>query len=263
MDEHQYDLDAARAGERSSQAAVQTTHAQVGAADAKVRQAQADANQARAAVRVAEARLARAKVMASYIRIIAPFDGVVTRRSFHPGAFIRSAADGSPVPLLTVMRTDLMRVVIQVPDLDVPLLDVGDRVTLTVDALKGKEFVGAVARLGKSEDPNSRTMRVEVDLPNPDGQFVEGMYGRATIELQPPTEKLTRAGGFAWSVTPERGKTAVFVVRDGKARKTSVTLGGDVGVALEVLSGLGPVDEVIVRPGTALVDGASVVTGPR
>jgi len=157
-----------------------------------------------------------------------------------------------------VMRTDLMRVVIQVPDLDVPLLDVGDRVTVTVDALKGKEFTGTVARLGKAENPTTRTMRVEVDLPNRDGHLVEGMYGRATIELQPPTDKLTVPAACVVGHA-ERGKAAVFVVRDGKARRTPVTLGSDDGVAVEVLSGLGPNDAVVIRPGTTLDDGTAVV----
>ncbi len=87
-----------------------------------------------------------------------------------------------------------MRVVVQVPDLDVPLLDAGDKATVVVDALKTSPFEGVVARLAKSEDPTTRTMRVEIDLPNPDGRLVEGMYGRATIELQPPTEHLLHPG---------------------------------------------------------------------
>jgi HlyD family secretion protein len=149
--------------------------------------------------------------------------------------------------------------VIQVPDLDVPLLDVGDKVTVAVDALKGREFTGSVARLGKSEDPTTRTMRVEVDLPNPEGLLVEGMYGRATIELQPPTDNLTVPAACVVGHAG-RGKAAVFVVRDGKAQRTPVTLGGDDGSSVEVLSGLGPNDEVIVRPGSTLDDGAPVKT---
>lgn len=150
-----------------------------------------------------------------------------------------------------------MRVVIQVPDLDVPLLDVGDKVIVAVDALKGKEFPGAVARLGKSEDPTTRTMRVEVDIRNPDGLLVEGMYGRATIELQPPTENLTVPASCVVSHAG-RGKATLFVVRDGRARRTPVTLGGDDGTSVEILSGVGPLDNVVLRPGSTLDDGASV-----
>ena len=259
VDEQQQQLESAEAAERTGRAAVATARALAATAAAKVLEAKADVAEARAALRLAGARLDRIKVLAAYTRISAPFDGVITRRNFHPGAFIRSAADGSPVPLLTAMRTDLMRVVIQVPDLDVPLLDVGDKVTVAVDALKGNEFTGSIARLGKSEDPTTRTMRVEVDIPNPDALLVEGMYGRATIELQPPTDNLTVPAACVVGHAG-RGKAAVFVVRNGIAQRTPVTLGGDDGASVEVLSGLGPKDAVIVRPGSTLDDGAPVQT---
>jgi HlyD family secretion protein len=259
VDEHQQEMDSALAAERTGHAAVATARAQAATTVAKVLETKADVAEARAALRLTETRLDRIKVLVAYTRISAPFDGVITRRNFHPGAFIRSAADGTPMPLLTAMRTDLMRVVIQVPDLDVPLLDVGDKVTVAVDALKGKEFTGALARLGKSEDPTTRTMRVEVDIPNPDALLVEGMYGRATIELQPPTDKLTVPAACVVGHAG-RGNAAVFVVRNGIAQRTPVTLGGDDGAFVEVLSGLGPNDEVIVRPGSTLDDGATVQT---
>jgi len=101
-------------------------------------------------------------------------------------------------------------------------------------------------------------MRAEVDLSNPDGLLVEGMYGKATIELQPPTAKLALPAACVVGHA-ERGKAVVFVVRGGKARRTQVTLGGDDGATVEILSGLDPIDEVVVRPGGALDDGAAVI----
>ncbi len=209
-------------------------------------------------MRVAESRLSRARVVADFARIVAPFDGVVTRRNFFPGDFIRSAAEGEPLPLLTVKRTDLLRVVIQVPDLDVSLLDVGDPARVVVDALKGRSFSGKVSRLARAENPTTRTMRVEVDLPNPSGLLVEGMYGRATIDLLPRSENLTVPAACVVGHAPE-SKGVVFVVRDGKARRTAIVLGEDDGNLVEVLEGLGPDDEVVVRPGGSLEDGAVVV----
>ncbi len=259
VDEYQAKLDSEKAAERVGHAATLTAHAQVAAADARVRQAHSDEMEARASVRVAEARVARARVLAGYTRVVAPFDGVVTRRTFHPGAFIRSAADGVSEPLLTVMRTDLMRVVIQVPDLDVPLLDAGDKATVVVDALKGREYTGVVARLGKREDPSTRTMRAEVDLTNGDGVLVEGMYGQASIELQPPTAHLTVPA--ACVVGHEgRSRASVFVVRADKAYRVPVTVGLDDGTSVEVLTGVGPDDQIVVRPPRTLDDGTSVVT---
>jgi RND family efflux transporter MFP subunit len=258
VDEHQHKLDAARAGERSAKAAVQTARAQLDAAAAKVHQAKADVADARATVRVTEAKLARARVVADFARIVAPFDGVVTRRNFFPGDFIRSAAEGEPLPLLTVKRTDLLRVVVQVPDLDVSLLDVGDPARVVVDALKGRSFAGKVSRLARAENPTTRTMRVEVDLPNPSGLLVEGMYGRATIDLMPHSDNLTVPAACVVGHAPE-SKGAVFVVRGGKVKRTPIVLGEDDGNLVEVLEGLGSDDEVVVRPGGSLEDGAVAV----
>jgi HlyD family secretion protein len=258
VDEHQLDFEAATAGERTGRAAIETARAQKKTAEAKVRQSKADLVAARAFEGVAKSRLDRTRVLAGYTRIRAPFDGVVTKRNFHPGAFIRSAADGSPMPLLTVARTDLMRVVVQVPDLDVPLLDPGDKATVLVDSLKTVPFAGVVNRLAKSEDPTSRTMRVEIDVPNPDGRLVDGMYGRATIELQPPTAHLTLpASCIIGHATNSRA--VAFVVRDKKAFRTPITIGDDDGLMVEVVSGLDPRDEVVLRPAATLDDGAPVV----
>ena len=258
VDEQQNELETALAGERTGRAAIETAMAQKKTTEAKVLSAKADLLEAQAAVRVVGSRLDRARVLAGYTKIKAPFDGVVTRRNFHPGAFIRSAADGSPVPLLTVARTDLMRVVIQIPEPDVPLLDAGDRATVVVDALKSAPFDGVVARMAKAEDPTSRTMRAEIDLLNPDGRLVEGMYGRATIELQPPTEHLCVPASCILGHSANGNATA-YVVQDHKARRTPVRVGNDDGRLVEILSGLRPDDEVVVRPGSNLDDGAPVI----
>ncbi len=182
VDEQEHGLESARAGERSAAAAAQTARAQMTAAVAKIQQVKAEIDAAATAIRLCEARAARTRVILDYTRLTAPFDGVVAARNFHPGAFIRSAADGNSIPLLTVERVDRLRVVVQVPDLDVALLDVGDPARVVVDALKGRTFQGVVVRRSRAENASSRTMRVEIDLDNPEGLLCEGMYGRATIE---------------------------------------------------------------------------------
>ncbi len=119
LDEHQRQLATAVAAERTANLAVLTAKAQLAAVQAKVEQARADVVEAKAAAEVAAAHLATANVNVAYTRIVAPFDGVVTMRAFNPGAFVRSATDGGQSPVLTVKRTDKMRVVVQVPDRDV------------------------------------------------------------------------------------------------------------------------------------------------
>ncbi len=107
LDENVRQLDTAAAAERTARLAVTTAKAQLATAVAKVDSARADLAEARAAVSVAEARLAKARVNVDYTKIIAPFDGVVTHRAFHPGAFVRSASEGGQASLLTVKRTGL------------------------------------------------------------------------------------------------------------------------------------------------------------
>jgi RND family efflux transporter MFP subunit len=256
-DEHQRDVDSSVAAERTARLAVVTAKARAATAAAKVEEARADAAEAEAATRVAEARLELARVNLAHTRIITPFDGVVTQRTFHPGAFIRSAVDGGGQPLLTVKRTDLMRVVVQVPDRDVVLANAGDAAVVKVDALEGREFPGKVARIGESEDPTTRMMRVEIDLPNPQRLLREGMYGTCSIALDSTSPNLTVPRSC---VVERSGRTAgsVFLVRDGAATRKDVKLGADNGLLVEVLAGLKLDDAVIVRSGVRLDEGLPV-----
>jgi len=258
VDEHRQQLEAAIAAENTSRLAVQTARAKLAAATVDIAQARADVAEARAAADVADAKLTKAQVDLDYARIVAPFDGVVTRRNFHPGSFIRSAAGGATVPLLTVSRQDLMRVVVQIPDRDVVLAGAGDPAAIVVDGLAGKTFQGKVSRVGESEDHTTRTMRVEIDLPNPEGLLREGMYGTVTIGLDKPTGRLT----VPVACVVERsgkGDGVVRVVREGKVENVKVDLGADDGLVVEIDSGLKVDDQVVVRADGALENGSEVI----
>lgn len=262
VDESQQERDAAVAAERVARLTAETSEAQLATATAKIEQAEADVAEKQAAVRVSEATLDKARVDLDYARIVAPFDGVVTHRGFHPGAFIRSATAGGDLPLLTVVRTDLMRVVVRVPDRDVILTDAGDPAEVTIDALPGQSFRGEVSRVGESEDPTTRTMRIEIDLPNPEGLLRTGMYGRASIGLE------SRTTGLKLPVTcvvdrSGKGQGSVRVVREGRVHQQKVELGIDDGTNVEVVSGLAPDDQVVVRAGVALEDGMAVVADAK
>jgi HlyD family secretion protein len=256
VDEQQGQFDAAVAAERTSRIAVLTAQARTLASQAEVEKAKADAVDARAMLGVAEAHLDRMKVNLVYARIAAPFDGVVTHRTFHPWAHIRSASEGGQQPLLTVKRTDIMRVVVLVPDRDVVLTRVGDRASVSVDALDGQTFTGTLARIARSEDAQ-RMMRVEIDLPNPNDLLFDGMYGEATIALGQDAKSFAVPSSAIVEHTGHSGG-GVFVVRDGIARRTEVKLGGDNGSQAEVLSGIGPDDLVILPSGMPMEDGMRV-----
>jgi HlyD family secretion protein len=255
-DEQVSDLAAAVAAERTGSAEILSAKAKLMAADAAIDQAQADAAESRASLGVAQAREERAKANLDYAKIVAPFDGVVTHRTFHVGALIRSASEGGQQPLLTVKRIDLMRVVVLVPDSDVTLTTVGDKAVVSVDALGGRPFTGILARIARAEDAE-RLMRVEIDLKNPDNVLCDGMYGKAVISLGQDPNTLAVPAACVVEHTGRSGGV-VYVARDGIVRRTEVTLGGDNGTYAEVRSGIKPDDSIILPSGTPLEDGMRV-----
>lgn len=258
LDEAQDQYESSVADEKTAQAAVLTAQADLSSKQALIEQAEADLIESRANVNVAEANLAKAKVMADYTRITSPYDGVITLRSFHRGDFIRSASEGGSVPLLAVARTDLMRVVIPVPDREVPFTDKGDQATIVLDALPGREFKGTISRFSESENPQDRNMRTEVDLENKDGKLREGMYGRVTLLLERAAPSAVTVPSSSLLKQSSSGDGQVYVVRAGKAHKVDVRIGIDNGNEAEVLTGLSPEDQVIVRYNGALSDGMPV-----
>jgi RND family efflux transporter MFP subunit len=260
QDESQDQYDASLGAERSAQAAVLTAQADLAAKQALVEQAQADLIEAKANVEVAQANLEKAQVMASYTRISSPYDGVITLRSFHRGDFIRSASEGGTVPVLSVARTDLMRVVIPVPDREVPFTNKGDKATIVVDALPGREFPGVVSRFSESENPQDRNMRTEVDLENRDDTLRQGMYGQATLLLEPAAPGSVTVPSSSLLKQSSIGDGEVFVVRDGKAHKVAVKIGMDNGNEAEIVKGLSPEDAVVSKYNGALAEGTPVIT---
>ncbi|HVX14619.1 MAG TPA: efflux RND transporter periplasmic adaptor subunit [Pirellulales bacterium] len=259
-DEKERDYESALSAEAEAEAAVKTAEAELARSRADVERAQAQVASARAQLRVKEAAEKLAQILAEYLQIASPYDGVVTNRNYHRGAFILAANDGGQMPILSVARTDLMRVVVYVRDMDVPYLDRGDEAVVRIDALQGEEFRGKIARFAEYEEPANRTMRAEIDLPNPSGRLREGMYGAATILLEPPTDHLTIPSGALHEHTPQ-GEGTVYVVHGHVANETQIRVGRDDGIRAEVLTGLAEDDLVIISYSGSLEDGEPVETG--
>jgi RND family efflux transporter MFP subunit len=248
VDEYEDHYETTVAEVQSAEAEQLSAHAQLEAAKAKVVQAEADLAEARSNVEVCREVKAKADVLVDYTRIKSPYDGVITLRNFFVGDFIRSASDGNEHPMLTVARTDKMRVVTYIPDRDVPFTDVGDKAVITLDALPGKKFEGTVSRYSYSEEAESRTMRTEVDLMNPDGLLREGMFGIASIVLEKDTTSWTIPSACLAEKVKDH-QSSVFVVRNGRAHKVPVTVGINDGVRVEIVKGVGPDDQVITNKG--------------
>ena len=245
----------------SAEAGIETAAAELAEATAAVEKAKADLKAAQAGVRVAEANLDMAKVFVQYTKILSPYDGVVIFRgeSVHPGTFIRSAADGTGVPLLTVASDDKMRTIVLVPDRDVPYCKVGDPATVQFEPLAGRVFKAKVSRIAESEDLKDRTMRVEIDIDNSDHALRDGMFGGAEILLEKLIKNLTIPSSCL-AQRNGKGEGAVFVVRDGELHRVPVRVGLDNGLRVEVTSGLSEQDQVVLRPDASVAEGTKVQT---
>jgi HlyD family secretion protein len=264
VDEQEEFYLSAQEAENAASEQVNTSQEKAAAAKAKIDQASADLDEAKADLSVSEAELAKSQVLLNYTVIISPYTGLVTKRNFHVGDFIKSADQGGIIPLLAVERTDLMRVVVQVPDRDVPYVHKDAPAVVEIDALPDRMFESkdglkiGVSRWAGSEDPTTRTMRTEIDVPNPLGILAHGMYGRVTITLNNGTANALRIPSTALVGKTEGGRSSVRVVRDGKVRLIPVKYGVDNGVDAEIVSGLTTNDLVIVRTTAPVGEGAAV-----
>jgi len=221
---------------------------------------QAEADQAAGTLAAAQAAESSAKssidVIASRLgetRIVAPFDGVVVARRLDPGGVVGTLAGGA---ILTVARTEILRVFVAVRERDAGSVAVGQKAHVELDAVPGRVFEGTVARLAPTFDPLTRTLEAEVQLPNPNGSLRPGMYGRGAIVLQVHPGAIVVPAGAVQITNKAR---SVYVLGPGdKVKRVPVTVGVDGGDWLEITSGLGPNDEIVTAGTDALGDGTPV-----
>ena len=148
----------------------------------------AEANSALAAAQVdlAAATVEKIKTLLSYRQIVAPFDGVVARRLVNRGDLVQAATATRTTPsagsLFTVQRIDTIRVFCDVPENDVPQLHIGDPAIVKPYGFDGKSFIGKVTRFSSRLNPETRNMRTEIDLLNPEERLYPGMYAEVSLE---------------------------------------------------------------------------------
>lgn len=258
VDEKQDEFEAATSAAEAAEAKVATTKSQVAANQAKVVEARADYEEAKAHVAVAQADVQKAEVLLQYARIVSPYDGVITARNFHVGDFIQSADQGGHMPVLQVQKTDVMRLVMQIPDRDVAYVDIGDQAEFKVDGLGGELRTGQVSRFSNTEDERTRSMRSEVDLKNADRKLRDGMYGQVLVRLQEANPKAFQIPSACVIRKSRRDGAQVFVCRDGQVHLVPIQVSNDDGVIAEVTQGLSVNDQVVVAPSGDLIDGARV-----
>jgi len=241
------DFENARTTAESSRANVQSAEAQLNLADAQiattesqVRLSQAQLQTYRAALHLAETNLANT-------RLLAPFSGYVSQRNLDPGAAVSAQSAGTntaSVGILTIQDIQTVKVQIEVPERDIARVKVGSPVQLMVDPYLGETFAGSVARVVHNLDPRTRTMGIEVAIPNPAARLKPGMFARVEVLVETRQRALTIP---AEALRLGEAKPSVMVVREGVVEGVLVELGVADARGVEVLEGLSAQDQVILQ----------------
>jgi HlyD family secretion protein len=257
VDEAREQVAAADAARQEAAAKLESAMAFVKENEANLEKAKADAVAAEAHVQVAKADLARVKTLLAYGTVRAPFDGVVTRRNVHTGHLVSAGITGEP--LLEVVRIDIVRIYIDVPESDAGLVEPGDAVTIRLPAQAGAVLTGKVTRISWSLDAAARTLHAEVQVTNEGGKLRPGMYAYASIVAAEHVDAVVLP---ASAVIIDKTDTYCLCVEGGKIVRKTITLGLRNTGEVEVATGLNG-DEKVVRANPAsLTIGQAVEASP-
>ncbi len=221
--------------------------------------------QGEASLAAATANVKRLEQLESFKHIYAPFSGVLTRRNVDVGALINAGNGGANQELFVVAQVDTIRIYVDVPETDSPSIHPGVHADVEIPALVGQHFAGNVVRTADSIDPTTRTLRTEVDVPNPRRQLLPGSYAQVHFALKEQVQRLTVPANAL--LFRAEGPRAVVVGQNGKVQLRTVAIGRDFGTAVEILSGVTPADSVVLSPSDSLEEGEQVQiaqgSGPR
>jgi membrane fusion protein, multidrug efflux system len=208
---------------------------------------------AESSIQAAQEALKAIEEIQVYLRVTAPFGGVITTRNVHPGALVGTGRDA--LPMFQLETEDRLRLVIPVPEAEVGGIVKGGRIAFSVPAYPGETFYGTLNRIARSIDPKTRSMPVELDVSNPSGRLAAGMYpavkwpirGNRSALLVPPTSIVT---------TSER--TFVIRVKDGAAEWVDVKKGPTQGDLIEIVGPLKDGDTLLRRGSDEIREGTRV-----
>ncbi|HEY4000097.1 MAG TPA: efflux RND transporter periplasmic adaptor subunit [Candidatus Xenobia bacterium] len=205
----------------------------------------------------------QARTLAGYADIRAPFTGVITARYLDPGALIQNSANNaqqSAQPVVSLADFSTVRVYVQVPESDLPLVHVHTSVSLLADELPGQRFHGQVTRMSGRLDPDTRTMLTEIDMPNPHHVLSPGMLMHADLWLGQHHNVLTVPLA---AVSGDSEHRTVFVLKDDTAHRVLIKTGYQTPDRVEVTAGLTGNEKVVVQGKEGLQEGSEVQVQDR
>ena len=219
----------------AAKASIDKAQADVLSREAQLAKAQVDVAVARADLAVAESEARRIEAWVGYITLPAPYDGVIVTRNANTGDFVQpSSGDptamqrspnlspgGLAAPIYTVDRTDVVRVFVDIPEQDANFVQVGTKASVLARAFRDEPIDGAVTRTSWALNVKSRTLRAEVDLPNPESRLLPGMYAYAKVIIERPDVLALPASAFVQT----GDKTYCWTYHDGRAVRTEARTG--------------------------------------
>jgi len=209
---------------------------------------------AQANIKQQQAQLMVLRQQQAYQHVVAPFDGVITQRNIDVGTLVQADATSGTF-MFTVMRSNLLRVQLYVPQSEAFGLAAGVVAVIRVPEIPGRTFPGKVTRAAHALQPGTRTLLIEIDVPNPDGALSPGTY--CTVELHIP-RKTPALLVSADAIIFNADGLHVAVVDDGTAHLRKIDIARDFGREVEVHDGVRSGDQVILNPPADLVEGAKV-----
>lgn len=224
--------------------------------------AKQDVDVAEAATQGAKHLVEQRMALRDYTKVRAPYAGIITARFADPGALIQiaTASSAGAIPLFTIMDLDTVRVYTNVPQDDSPWVQPGiTKASVIVKGLEGRSFTGTVTRSTLALDPSTRSLLVEIDLPNPDHALRPGTFVEVALGLREIPDALVLPPQAV--ISGPKGKS-VFIVEASRAKSVPVQTGISDGRWIEITSGLSGDEEVVVVGKRKLLDHSLVSPAP-
>ena len=216
----------------------------------------AELNAARARVNLDQANVNRLTDLTQFKKVTAPYDGVITSRHVDIGDLVTAGSMAGNASLYGIAQSEQIRVFVNVPQAASADLNMAVVARVTTSYQSKRVFDGKIARTSKSINPQARTMRVEIDLSNPDHALLPGMYVQVEFQLKPTSFVQVPASAMLFSA---RGRPQVAVIDDGgRIRFKDVTIGRDYGDFVEIASGIAEGEKVALNVSNQIATGDRV-----
>jgi RND family efflux transporter MFP subunit len=237
------------------QAALEARKADVAAAEAAVLAA-------RETIAANEATVQRLQELQTFRKVRAPFDGVVTARNIDIGSLVSAGSSSSLRELFRVAQINTVRVFVNVPQSEVAGIKPGIACSVTIREIEGKAFEGRVTRSANALDVSSRTLPVEIQVANPGGIMLPGMYAAVRFQINRPPSLLIPSDGFR---NTAKGPMVAVLQKGDTVHLQPVELGRDYGAQIEVLKGLKVGQRVIANWSDEVKEGVRVkpISAPK